>query len=286
MAEAEGPHRQSTNSFGEELRKEREIRGISVEEIAAATKIRKGFLEALERNEFGALPAPAFTRGFVRAYARYLGLNPEEMVDRYIFFERSAREGINEMPTPLISNDSAALQKLRESRDRTRRTSIALIVVGVLAVAAAVIWFFMFRSHKSTQPSARAGVPAVSPAPEMAPSTTTSTPAPSVSPAGSQAQAAASTAPMTLTLKAIENTWVDLQSDGRPVLTGEVTAGETKTFQAANDFKFATIGNAGGLTLSLNGRQLLPLGRRGDVVHDRTFDRTSVLTLVPATGAR
>ncbi len=79
---------------------------------------------------------------------------------------------------------------------------------------------------------------------------------------------------------------MDLQADGRGVLTGEVSAGDEKSFQAQNEFKFATIGNAGGLTLELNGKTLMPLGHRGDVVHDRIFDRTSVLTLGPASGVR
>src|SRR5689334_24029251 len=70
-------------TFGEELRREREIRGISLKEIADATKISKRFLEAIERNDHHTLPAPVFTRGFVREYARYLGLNAEEMVSRY-----------------------------------------------------------------------------------------------------------------------------------------------------------------------------------------------------------
>src|SRR3954451_21174875 len=70
-------------SFGEELRREREIRGISLKEISDATKISKRFLEAIERNDHKTLPAPVFTRGFVREYARYLGLNAEEMVSRY-----------------------------------------------------------------------------------------------------------------------------------------------------------------------------------------------------------
>ena len=72
-------------SFGEELRREREIRGISLKEIADATKISRRFLEAIERNDHKTLPAPVFTRGFVREYARYLGLNSEEMVNRYNF---------------------------------------------------------------------------------------------------------------------------------------------------------------------------------------------------------
>src|SRR5713226_3361691 len=72
-------------SFGEELRREREIRGISLKEISDATKISKRFLEAIERNDHKTLPAPVFTRGFVREYARYLGLNAEEIVNRYNF---------------------------------------------------------------------------------------------------------------------------------------------------------------------------------------------------------
>src|SRR5213595_3255468 len=72
-------------SFGEELRREREIRGISLKEIADATKINRRFLEAIERNDHHTLPAPVFTRGFVREYARYLGLNAEEIVGRYNF---------------------------------------------------------------------------------------------------------------------------------------------------------------------------------------------------------
>src|SRR3954452_25169600 len=70
-------------SFGEELRREREIRGISLKEIADATKISQRFLTAIERNDHKTLPAPVFTRGFVRAYALYLGLSAEEMVSRY-----------------------------------------------------------------------------------------------------------------------------------------------------------------------------------------------------------
>src|SRR5438270_3102791 len=70
-------------SFGEELRREREIRGISLKEISDATKISKRFLDAIEKNDHRTLPAPVFTRGFVREYARYLGLNAEDMVSRY-----------------------------------------------------------------------------------------------------------------------------------------------------------------------------------------------------------
>src|SRR5213082_2507700 len=82
MPETDPPHSELA-SFGEELKREREIRGISLKEIADDTKISKRFLEALERNDHKTLPAPVFTRGFVRQYARYLGLNAEDMVNRY-----------------------------------------------------------------------------------------------------------------------------------------------------------------------------------------------------------
>src|SRR5205807_9443203 len=79
------PQTSELASFGEELRREREIRGISLKEIADATKISKRFLDAIERNDHKILPAPVFTRGFIREYARYLGLNSEEIVGRYNF---------------------------------------------------------------------------------------------------------------------------------------------------------------------------------------------------------
>src|SRR5512141_2456245 len=87
-------------SFGEELRREREIRGISLKEIADATKISKRFLEAIENNDHKTLPAPVFTRGFVREYARYLGLNAEDMVNRY----SSAAAGDDRIEKPPIAD--------------------------------------------------------------------------------------------------------------------------------------------------------------------------------------
>ena len=71
-------------SFGEELRRERLIREVSLEEISAATKISVRLLTALEESDLSRLPAPVFTRGFIRAYSRHLGLDPDEMVNAYL----------------------------------------------------------------------------------------------------------------------------------------------------------------------------------------------------------
>ena len=70
-------------NFGEELRKEREARNISLEEISKATKIHIKFLKAIEENNFDILPGEFFIRNFLKAYANYIGLDEKEILNRY-----------------------------------------------------------------------------------------------------------------------------------------------------------------------------------------------------------
>ena len=78
-------------SFGESLKRERELREISLREIADATKINIRYLEALEQNRFDTLPGGVFNKGFIRAYARFIGVEGETLVDSYLQ-EIAARE--------------------------------------------------------------------------------------------------------------------------------------------------------------------------------------------------
>jgi hypothetical protein len=71
------------HTFGPRLRSERERRGISIQTIAAATKVGADLWEGLERNDFSRWPAGIFARAFVRDYARVVGLDPEETVDEF-----------------------------------------------------------------------------------------------------------------------------------------------------------------------------------------------------------
>ena len=71
-------------SFGERLRREREMRGISLDEMATATKISTRNLKALEEEKFGQLPGGIFNKGFVRAYAKFLGIDEDQMVAEYV----------------------------------------------------------------------------------------------------------------------------------------------------------------------------------------------------------
>lgn len=76
-------------SFGEELKRERELREISLREIAERTKINLRYLEALEVNQFEHLPGGVYNRNFVRAYSECIGVDPEPMVNAYLLEERA-----------------------------------------------------------------------------------------------------------------------------------------------------------------------------------------------------
>src|SRR5260221_10289716 len=73
----------TTGTFGESLKREREMRGVTLEEITAATRIATRFLQAIENEQWELLPGGVFNRGFVRAVARYLGLDEENIVAEY-----------------------------------------------------------------------------------------------------------------------------------------------------------------------------------------------------------
>jgi cytoskeletal protein RodZ len=78
------PQPQKSGSFGERLRREREMRGIKLEEISESTKIGKRNLVALEEERFDQLPGGIFNKGFVRAYAKFLGLDEEQAVNDFL----------------------------------------------------------------------------------------------------------------------------------------------------------------------------------------------------------
>jgi cytoskeletal protein RodZ len=119
-------------SFGEILARERRLRGISLREVSDATKISVRHLESLERNDFDALPGGAFNKGFLRAYAVFIGLDPEEMVNHYLFeISRQRRR-----PEP---EHGASPEELR--RRFQRRLVLAVGGVLLLAAAALLLWW-------------------------------------------------------------------------------------------------------------------------------------------------
>lgn len=127
-------------SFGEELRKQRELRQITLQEIAGVTKVKLRFLEALERDDFDALPGGLFTRGFIRAYADHVGLDPEATVNAYLYEIGQART--EDHPRAHRNPALPRLQRQRPASPRRRppRWSLA---AAVLLGSAALLWWMM-----------------------------------------------------------------------------------------------------------------------------------------------
>jgi cytoskeletal protein RodZ len=272
------PHPSELASFGEELRREREIRGISLKEIADATKISKRFLEAIERNDHKTLPAPVFTRGFVREYARYLGLNAEEMVNRYNFaavgddrIEQSAHLERLTTPQAPMPIKKLAPRGIPPPYARVDRNVYILIVV-VIALAGVSYWALKHRREARANEERTAAETHVAAAP-AAPVVVT----PPTQTANTSTQPPANgPAKLVLNLEVTDTSWIILEADGQRVINDEVRRGTHRTFEAKDAFHFSTIGNAGGITLTLNDMPVPSLGREGQVLHDVTLDRAAL----------
>jgi cytoskeleton protein RodZ len=255
-------------TFGENLRREREMRGVSLAEIADATKIGVRALAALESDEFDKLPGGIFTRSFIRAYAKYIGLDEEAVMAEFQLVA----------PTP----DQADLARMNQQRPPRPPKSSRRLVIGLLtAFALLVAGYGLYRaSHhlpllRSSSQAASSG-PAAAPA--LKPLATSSPAAPSTATAGGEPTDAANlggapvsspagqggTDQLVLQVAATERSWVAVESDGKPVSQRIMEANEIQTFRAKSSFDLIT-GNGEGIILTLNGKTLDPLGHSSDV---------------------
>jgi hypothetical protein len=91
-------------TVGDYLRRERESRRVTLEEISKSTRISRPYLEALERNDFRFFSRPEYIQGFLRGYARHIGLNPGEVLKRYDFQMDLARLKGNFHQLPLFNS--------------------------------------------------------------------------------------------------------------------------------------------------------------------------------------
>jgi cytoskeleton protein RodZ len=122
----------AAGGFGAKLREAREKRGISLRQIATATKISIGALEALERNDISKLPGGIFSRAFVRSYAAEVGLDPEETIREFITqFPNDSVTAGHRTARPV--EDYQAVESDRRIASTTLKLAIiSLVIVGVL----------------------------------------------------------------------------------------------------------------------------------------------------------
>jgi cytoskeletal protein RodZ len=249
-------------SFGENLRRERELRGVSLREIAEGTKIPLRFLEALEDDRIDVLPGGLFPRSFVKQFAAFVGLDPERTVADFL-----AHHGRREPEaTPPRSERPAWLTP-------------GAVFFAVVAVAAV---FLMLKGPGAENDSvslddeARAtptpAAPTVLPTDRVYPP-----PLPDVAPEPAHDS-------LVLTMTAEQSCWVEVRADGETVINRVLSQGESETLEAQGEIVLS-VGNAGGLAIRVNDQPALPLGRSGEVRKNIVITRQSLPALVETDGA-
>jgi cytoskeleton protein RodZ len=250
-------------NFGASFKQSRESKGISLDQIAAETRISTRFLQAIEDEEFNLLPGGIFNRGFVRTYAEKLGLDADQAVTIY---ERltAAREPAEVPATPPVGREGKA-----------RR--LYPVAIGGLILLIAVFYVVTRESSNLAQtasappapPASATSVPAPPSGESAAAATATVSPTPppetTTSPAAEPAPAPAKTEAVRLDMDVKEETWIKVDADGNAVDPGEILeSGMTRHFGAQKSIVL-TIGNAAGVALKINDMPSKNLGANGKV---------------------
>jgi len=279
--------------FGEYLKQAREKKGFSLERLASQTRIPEHHLHALESEDFEDLPAKVFAKGFVRSYAKALGLNEEEALQRFLetsgtFYERSQPEP----PHVQVKLESAPRQNI----------NWPLVVAVLLAIATGAFWYGLPKqqdAHRALpEPEISSSVePIEEPIPSVSDPEepiTSVTPVESVPSLPSLPFPAVPTPPPTpappvelispispisttenttvdeghiLEIEATQLTWVVVQSDQQAPNEALLQPGQRITWKANKQF-LLTLGNAAGVIIQLDGQSQGPFGKPGQVVRD------------------
>ena len=286
--------------FGTFLRQAREQRGVSLQELAVTTKISARVLEALERNDPSKLPGGIFSRSFVRAYAREVGLDPDLAAASFVSAFPN-ESGADEMPAATSAVEAESF----EQRRRILRVAARLLGVAVLVAILAFIYYsnfkpgFLMAGPADTQPPAAGTAPpplqskplAPEPGSSMVPGEVpadaapvaatppagqSETAAPAATPDVPVSDAAAATAapadtapseqaPLSVVLTLTEPCWLSVSVDGTRSPSRTAGAGERLEFAVRRSITIRA-GNAGALSVTLNGKAARALGTPGQVV--------------------
>ena len=280
------------SSIGDQLRRERQRRGLKLEHVAAETKIGLHLLEAMEADQFDRLPGGVFTRSFLRQYAHSLGLDQEEIVAALKQqFEEPADSPPPPEPAP-PARHIPTLPPLEDVRDRLRSdSSLGAFVWVVLAILLCAGAYSMWQKRSRNATETVAAVPQALPRAHQPaevkrtppPAPTAAAPKPEFRPAvisdnGTITVPAApkpgvpkleppppdSARPMRVAFTATEPVWVSIKSDGTRTYSGTIEVQQGRQFDA--DRKMTVlVGNAGALRISLNGKPVGPIGPHGEI---------------------
>jgi cytoskeleton protein RodZ len=273
-------------SVGETLRRERLRKELDLEQISRETKISPRLLEAIEQDDFDRLPGGVFARSFVRQYARFLGLDEEELASEVQKLVESEPELPNFAQVPAEPVFKVPKVTAWEGGSKTTSSalpSLAMVVAVMLACSGIYAWWQ--RSRRPAPPPAppAASAPKTAEPPRVTravshaatpPSGTEvarSTPATpqagnaAAPPADESAAAAANPAQaMHVRLTVDDTCWVRAWADGDQVMTRVLQPNMERTVEAVKEVRLRT-GNAGALQITVNGKPVGPVGPKGQI---------------------
>jgi cytoskeleton protein RodZ len=225
-------------NFGERLKRERELREVSMDELTKATRISTRFVEALENEDWAKLPGGVFGHGFVRTIARYLGLNEEALLGEY----DSARAEHSPAPAPKPEERIPAPPKWLPV------AAVGVVLLLLLGFVFAVRYGWnRYSAYRAAKKSAAASLPAQ---------------AQSVSASPQSAEQSSSKPALDLSVSTSAATRVRVLADDKLLLDTELPAGETRHFSANHQFEVSA-GDSSAVLLELNGKAMPPLGAPG-----------------------
>jgi cytoskeletal protein RodZ len=230
-------------SLGKYLKKEREIKNISLKEVSKNIKVREQFLRAVEEDRYDLLPSPTYVKGFLSAYGKYLGLDPNEVVLRYENF---------------LKGEPASRPEVSPEEKILWNRKYFWIAGGVIVAGLFVIYILFFQPPKPTNPS-KPSVGSVSP--KIAAKEASHVAPPSQ--VGGKTSVSEEK-PLSLRLKAVERSWVSIEVDDQPKQEITLQPGEGISYRAVKRIRLI-VGNVGGLDFIFNEKRLERFGGSGEV---------------------
>jgi cytoskeletal protein RodZ len=264
------------NNISETLRRERLRQGLDLKQLSDSTKISARMLQAMEAGDLSKLPGGVFTRSFFKQYAAALGLDPS-------FVEAEVRE-LSPDPVQLAvpRDEKPQFTPFESSEPRSNSLTGATIWVVLALLGCGGVYYFAknYQSSSPAKPVESASTKGESipvKTPEATPAAVApASPPPQPPPIGSGA--------LQVVLNASEKSWVSVTVDGKLLFSGILQPNDRREINAEEKVKVVT-GNAGGIDVSLNGKNIESLGPKGQV---RTVELTragaQVVSRTPKSG--
>lgn len=248
-----------TGSVGPELRQARERAHLSLQDLSARTKIRASLLDAIEREQFDRLPAGLLTRGFLRAYAREVGLDPESVVRQYVSEFGTEQMPTNTRPEPEPESEWGPIPAGRAKW---------AFVVPAIPLALAALFFLRVQPRDAAPPELPDVPAAVATGGELVSEVgiaKTSRGIPAPSDAGAPVVLADGDGRgFHLEIHPAAVVWIEAEADGKRVLYELVQPGERRSIDVQSELTMH-IGDAAAFTYSINGVPGRSLGRPAQV---------------------